>query len=217
MRRSTVLLAATIGFGVIYVVATAALGSPPDAGDTAASVTAWFEDNDDHVRAWLWLLTIGLPVFVLYAALVRAALPPVHRDVFFAGAIAFTAETAVQGWLWAALALHPGAVPAGTTQLVFDAASYWGPVLTSTTLVMLLPVAVLGLRGEPGWPRWLGAFAAIVAVEQAVETITVFGKDGFLAPGGPMNVYLGAGLTGVALLSIGVVGSRLLRGDRDAV
>jgi len=211
MRRSTLLLAATAGFAVLYLAATAVLGSPPDAGDSATTVTSWFAANDSHVRAWLWLLTLGLPVFVVYAALVRAVLPAVHRDVFFAGAIAFTAETAVQGWLWAALALHPGGASAGTTQLVFDAASYWGPVLTSTTLMMLVPVAVLGLRGEAGWPRWLGVVAGLAAAEQAVETITIVGRHGFLAPGGPMNVYVGAGATAVALLAIGVVGSRRLR------
>jgi hypothetical protein len=211
MRRSTLLLTATIGFGVLYFVATAALGSPPDAGDSAATLASWFSANDSHVRTWLWLITVSSPLFVVFAALVRSTLPAPHRDVFFAGAVAFVAETAVQGWLWAALALHPNATSPGTTQVVFDAASYWGPVLTSTTLMMLLPVAVLGLGGDAAWPRWLGAVAAVAAAEQAIETITIFGKHGFLAPGGPMNVYLGAGLTAVALLSIGVVSAGLLR------
>jgi hypothetical protein len=209
MRRSTVLLAATIGFGLVYLVATAALGSPPDGGDSAATIAAWFRDNDSHVRTWMWLLTIGSPLFAVYAALVRSALPAPHRDVFFVGAIAFIAETAVQAWLWGALALHPGSTTPGTMQVVFAAASYWGPVLTSTTLMMLLPVAVAGLTAGSGWPRWVGVVAAIVAAEQLVETITVFGRHDFLAPGGAMNVYLGGALTAVALISIGVVGSRL--------
>ena len=36
---------------------------------------------------------------------------------------------------------------------------------------------------------------AIAFAEQAVETITVFGTHGFTAPGGDMNILLGAGLT----------------------
>src|SRR3954454_8556641 len=75
MRRATLLLTTTIAFGVVYLVATAALGSPPDAGDSAATVAAWFRDNDGNVRTWLWLLTISAPLFALYAALVRAVLP----------------------------------------------------------------------------------------------------------------------------------------------
>jgi len=35
---------------------------------------------------------------------------------------------------------------------------------------------------------WL---SIIFFIEQAIETITVFGQSGFIAPGGTMNVYLG--------------------------
>jgi hypothetical protein len=37
----------------------------------------------------------------------------------------------------------------------------------------------------------------IAFAEQAIETITVFGTHGFTAPGGDMNLLLGAGLTAV--------------------
>ena len=40
-------------------------------------------------------------------------------------------------------------------------------------------------------------------VEQGVETITVFGESGFIAPGGAMNLYLG-GVLGMAWV-IGVI------------
>lgn len=210
MRRSTVLISATVGFAVLYLVATSVLGSPPDAGDDAATIASWFGDHDGNVRAWLWLLTISSPLFAVYAALVRNAMPAPVRDVFFVGAIAFIAETAVQGWIWGALALHPGATSTSTTQLLFDAASYWGPVLTSTTVMMLAPVVVLTFTGDDRWPAWLGGLAAIAVVEQLVETITVFGKSGFIAPGGPMNVYLGAALTAIALIALGFVAARRL-------
>jgi hypothetical protein len=43
-------------------------------------------------------------------------------------------------------------------------------------------------------PRWLGVFGAIAFVEQAIETITIFGSTGFTEPGGAMNLQLGVGL-----------------------
>jgi hypothetical protein len=39
----------------------------------------------------------------------------------------------------------------------------------------------------------------IAFVEQAIETITVFGSSGFTEPGGDMNLLLGAGLTAIWL------------------
>ena len=88
MRRSTVLLSATVGFGVLYLAATVAIGSTPDAGDDGQTVAAWFRDHGDQVRVWMWCLTLSAPLFATFAALIRAALPAPHRDVFFFGAVA---------------------------------------------------------------------------------------------------------------------------------
>jgi apolipoprotein N-acyltransferase len=198
----------TLGFGVLYLAASIALGTTPEAGDSGQTVAAWFRDHDGNVRAWIWLLTLSAPLFATFAALVRERLPSPHRDVFFFGAIAFAAETAVQGWLWAGMAWHAGALQPATARTLLDVASYWGPVLTSTTVMMLAPVALLGLRSGGTLPRWLGAVAAIALAEQLIETITIFGRHGFIAPGGPMNIYLGAGLTALSLLSLGVALAR---------
>ena len=208
MRRSTLLLTATVGFGLLYLAAAIALGSTPDARDSGEAVAAWFRDHDGQVRTWAWLLTLSAPLFATYAALIRTALPAPHRDVFFFGAIAFAAETAVQGWIWAGLAWHADRLDPATARTLLDVASFWGPVLTSTTVTMLAPVVLLALRGEAGLPRWLGVVGAVAVVEQLVETITVFGRHGFIAPGGPMNVYLGAGLVALALLGLGFAVAR---------
>jgi hypothetical protein len=207
MRRSTLLLSVTVGFGLLYLGATVALGSTPDAGDDGQVVAAWFRDNDDQVRVWTWLLTLSGPLLATFAALVRARLPAPHRDVFFFGAIAFAAETAVQAWLWAGMAWHASALQPATARTLLDVASFWGPVLTGTTVMMLAPVVLLALRGE-GLPRWLGVVGGVAVAEQLIETITIFGRHGFIAPGGPMNLYLGAGLVGVSLLCIGITLAR---------
>jgi len=167
-------------------------------------VATWFRDHDGHVRTWIWRLTLSAPLFATFAALIRARLPAPHRDLFFFGAVAFAAETAVQGWLWAGMALHASDLQPATARTLLDVASFWGPVLTSTTVMMLAPVALLGLRAEAGLPRSLGLVAAVALAEQLAETVTIFGRHGFIAPGGPMNIYLGAGLTAVALLSLGI-------------
>jgi apolipoprotein N-acyltransferase len=198
---------ATLGFGVLYLAASIALGTTPEAKDNGQSVAAWFRDHDGNVRAWIFLLTLSAPLFAVFAALVRERLPSPHRDVFFFGAIAFAAETAVQGWIWGGMAWHPSALEPATARTLLDVASFWGPVLTSTTVMMLAPVALLGLGGG-ALPRWLGAVAAVALAEQLIETITIFGRHGFIAPGGPMNIYLGAGLTALSLLSLGVALAR---------
>jgi hypothetical protein len=210
MRRSSVLVLSTIATGVLYIAATFALGTAPKPDDSADKVLAWFRDNGSHVRTWLWLGTLALMVLMVFAALVREHLPPVHRDLFLAGAVLLVAESAVQGWLWAGLAWHPSQVDAATARLVFDIASYWGPVLTGATVLMLGPVAVVAWRREVGLPRWLGVVAGIAFVEQLIETITITAQRGFIAPGGPMNLLLGAGLTVLALLCTGVAVSRAM-------
>src|SRR3954451_18920249 len=230
MNRSTAVLGSTIGFALLYLGATIALGTPPDVNDNGVAVFIWFQHNGGHVRTWAWLLTLSAPLFALYAAFVRQHLPVGLRDLWLMGAVAFIAETAVQSWIWLALAFHGHSINPDTSRTLLDVANYWGPVLTSTTVMMLTPVVFAALgpdRFRPPWlgslpaiagagperllPRWLGYLAAIAVAEQLVETLTIFGKKGFMAPGGPMNLFLGAGLVAVTLVALGVVVSRIER------
>jgi apolipoprotein N-acyltransferase len=205
MRRSIPLIGSTIGFVVLFAAAALSLGTTPDANDTGTQVARWFRENGSHVRWSLWFLTLSLMLFAVFAALVRNRLPGPHRDVFFFGAVALVAETAVQGWLLAGVAWHSDALAPATARTVLDVASYWGPVLTSATVLMLAPIALLALREEAGLPRWLALVAGVALGEQIIETITIFGRQGFIAPGGPMNLQLGAILTTVAIACTGVV------------
>jgi hypothetical protein len=211
MNRSTAVLGSTIGFALLYLGATLALGTPPDVNDNGVAVSTWFRDNSGHVRTWAWLLTLSAPLFALYAAFVRQHLPVGLRDLWLIGAVAFIAETAVQSWIWLALAFHGHSINPDTSRTLLDVANYWGPVLTSTTVMMLTPVVFAALGPERLLPRWLGYLAAVAVVEQLVETLTIFGKRGFMAPGGPMNLVLGAGLVAVTLVALGCVVARLER------
>ena len=215
MKRSTVLLASTIGIGVLYLASGVALGSPPDAADSGDTIVSWFRNNGGHVHTWMWFLTLSLPLVAIFASFIRNRLTSPYGDVFFFGAVAFAAQTAVYAWMWGGLAWHSEVLQPATARLVLDVANYWGPVLTASTVMTLGPVAILALQGRDGLPRWLGILTAIALVEQIVETITIFGDRGFTAPGGPMNLVLGAGLTAASWLCLGIVVARSM--DRDGV
>jgi hypothetical protein len=197
VSRSRTLIAAAIGAGVLYLIGAVALGSPPEATDSPVRVIEWFRDHDDAARVYAWAATLGTLAFAVVAGILRGMLPAPFADVFVLGAAAFIVETAVQAWFWAGLALHPNLLEPATARSLLDVASFWGPVLTGTTTAMIGAVTVLGLRTRPLIPGWLTVLGVIAFAEQAVETITVFGTHGFLAPGGDMNLILGAGLTAI--------------------
>jgi hypothetical protein len=159
---------------------------------------------------WLWLATLSLLVFAVFAALIRRQLPAPHRDIFFFGAIALAVEGAGQGWILAGLSWHADRLDPATARTLLNVASFWGPVLTSTTILMLAPITALAWRGQVGLPRWLAAVTGVAAAEQLVETVTIFGDSGFTAPGGPMNLLLGAGLVLVAFVSLGIATARAM-------
>ena len=150
---------------------------------------------------------MGWPDFLSLDA-VRHRLPAPYRDVFLVGGITFVAETAVTSWIWGALSSHPASLGPDSARALLDVASFWGPVLTGSTITMLAAVVVAAARGALHLPRWLTVLGVVALVEQVVETITVFGHTGFTAPGGPMNLYLGALLTLAWFAGLGIVLAR---------
>lgn len=216
MRRSTVLLGSMIGFAVLYLAGTAALGSLPKATDSGQSVRAWFADNGGHVHLALLFITFGLVLYAVYAAIIRSALPSPFGDVFLVGAIALIVETVVQGWFLAGLSLHPAQLQPATARTLLDVAVFWGPLLTGATITMMLPIAILSFQRRAGLAPWLGVITVIAIVEQAIETVTIFGSHGFAAPGGPMNLILGAGLVTIVFICVGIAVARSLA-DEPAV
>jgi hypothetical protein len=204
MRSATLLFTTTIAAVVLIFVGTTALGQPPGAAASGREVADWFVAQGGQARTYAWLLALFTPVFATFTALVRARLPRPHRDVFLVGAAAFLAETAVYTWFWAGMSWHAEQLEPATARTLLDVASFWGPVLNGATTTMLAPVVVLSWGRRAVLPRWLGVAGAVALAEQTLETVTIFGQTGFIAPGGPMNVYLGAGLVSIWLLCLGL-------------
>lgn len=215
MTRARVLVLAGVLLLALYLTGAVVLGTTPVVDDSSAHIAAWFRDHRDAARLYAWTATFGTVAVAVIAAIIRGLLPAPHRDVFLLGAAAFVIETAVQAWFWAGLALNPNSLDPATVRLAFDVLSMWGPILTGATMAMIGAVTALGLRREPGIPRWLTIIGVIAFAEQAIETITVFGTSGFTAPGGAMNLQLGAGVTLVWLIALVVWGARELS-RRDA-
>ncbi|HEY0572995.1 MAG TPA: hypothetical protein VGD73_02765 [Pseudonocardia sp.] len=208
MRSSVVLFTTTIASVLLIFVATTALGEPPGAASSGQEVADWFATQGGNARMYAWLMALFVPFFATFVALVRARLPAPHRDVFLIGAVALVAETAVSTWMWAGMSWHAGQLQPATARTLLDVASFWGPVLNGATISMLAPVVVLSWGGRAVLPRWLGVVGAVALAEQTIETGTIFGQDGFTAPGGPMNVYLGAALVTIWLLCLGITLAR---------
>jgi hypothetical protein len=173
-------------------------------------VVAWFREHGNGVRWSVWASTVGAPLLALMFALMGRLLPPLHRDVFLIGAIAVVVTIAVQAWTLGGLALHADRLEPATARTVLDVVAFFGPVLTGATTTMMAPVTWLALRDQAGLPWWLGVLGAVAFVEQAVETVTIFGTTGFTEPGGAMNFQLGAALFGAWVAAFGVWGG--LRG-----
>ena len=213
MKPSQILLFNILATGAFYVGSFIALGnSYPTIESSGQEIVEWFSSNGTNARTYAWtaaFYSLGLGVF---GGQVSAVLPRPHRYIFFAGVLGFAITAQVQAWFWAGLSFHPQGLEPGAARALFDMTSYWGPLVNGSTMTMSIAVAALGFGQSPTIPRWLTWLSVIFFLEQAVETITIFGHTGFIAPGGTMNVYLG-GLIGFAWVA-GVVHWARPRVDR---
>ena len=103
----------------------------------------------------------------------------------------------IPAWFWAGLAPRPDDLDAGAAQTLFDIAQYWRSIIDASTMTMATALIPLGFGAGRAIPTWLTWLSVVLFVEQATETITVFGQTGFIASSGGMNLYLG-GLIGMA-------------------
>jgi hypothetical protein len=216
MRSSKILLVVILVTGGLYIGGFAALGSSyPTAESSGAEVVEWFTDNGTSARIYAWtgvFISLGLAIF---GAQVAGVLPKPHRYIFLGGLLGMAITAQVQAWFWAGLALHPEGLEPGAARTIFDIPTYWGPVVNASTTTAAAAFVALGFGASQLVPRWLTWLSVVFFLEQAIETITVFGgQSGFIAPGGTMNVYVG-GVIGFAWVG-GVVYWAMGRMDSNA-
>jgi hypothetical protein len=192
MKPSRILLINIIATGALYVAGFVALGaSYPTIDSSGQEIIDWFSDNGTNARIYAWTAAFFSLGFAIFGGQVSALLPKPHRYIFLSGVLGSAITSQVQAWFWAGLAFHPQNLEPAAARTIFDIPAYWGPLVNGSTTAMAVAVAALGFGVSPIIPRWLTWLSVVFFLEQAVETITVFGHTGFIAPGGTMNVYVG--------------------------
>src|ERR1700737_3789177 len=181
-------LFAAIAYVVLLFAGLLVVSNAPDVTDTGARTVRSYRNHAVGGRVVTWLTTVSAVPLVLLVAHLRSRLTGLGRDVMLLGAASLVISTIAFSWVAAGLALHADTLDPRVARTLTDVSDYFGPVLTVSIILLIVPIGLAAWRREGGFPRWLAYLTAVFAVEQAVETVTVFGKSGFIAPGGPMNL-----------------------------
>lgn len=203
MNRSKVPLLSAVAFVALLTTGTAFLGTPLGVEASPDETVAWLQLHQDDVPVVVVCFALAMVPFLVLAAWTRRALPDVYGYAFLAAAGAFVAQATVSSWFLAGTALHAETINADVARSLLDVGAYFGPVLTTTDVVMAGAVALAALRAG-ALPRWLGWLSAAFALEQLAELSTVYGRSGFAAPGAEFNNVVGAGFLAIWLIALGV-------------
>jgi hypothetical protein len=196
-------LVASVAFAVLSVVAVVVVPLGPGVERPGADVVEHFGAHAGTIRLQTLLTALALLALAVVIGYARDRLDGPAGYVFTVGAAVLIAQVGIAAWFNAGLALHAGSLDPATARTLADIASMWGPLLTVAAIMLAGPVVWAARQGR--FPRWLAVIAAVFVVEQFVELLTIIGPVGsFIAPGGPMNVFLGGALFGVFLFGLGL-------------
>jgi hypothetical protein len=194
---------AGIAFAVLYAVALLIVPTVPGIDKPGYDIVAHFNEHSGAIRAQALLVAFGSLALVVLLGYARDRLAGPPAYVFTIGSAVVLVQTGIAMWFTAGLALHPDQLGSATARTVTDVVAMWGPMLTIADIMVAIPILLAANEGR--FPRWLGIVAAVFAVEQLIETITIIGPPAsFISPGGPMNFYLGGPLFIVFFLALGV-------------
>lgn len=196
-------MAAAAAFAVLIVVAVVVVPLGPGVDRPGAEVIEHITAHAGMIRLRALLTALALLAVVLVLGYARDRLDGPAGYVFTVGAAVLIAQSGLAVWLASGLALHPAALDPGTARVLADIGAMRGPLSTVAALLLAGPAVWAGRHGR--FPRWMTVVAAVFAVEQFVELLTFIGPVGsFIAPGGPMAVFVGGPLFGVFILALGL-------------
>ena len=196
-------LTAAIAFAVLSVLAVVVVPLGPGVERSGAEVVDHFSAHADMIRLRALLAAAALLAVIVVIGYARERLDGPAGYIFTVGAAVLIAHVGIQLALTSGMALHASSMDPATARVLSDSAAMCGPLLTVAGLMLAGPV--IGAARDGRFPYWLAVIAAAFAVEQLVQLLTIIGPPGsFIAPGGPMTVYLGGGLLLVFLFALGI-------------
>ena len=196
-------MVAGIAFAVLYTAALLGVPAIPGTAKRGYDIVSYVNEHSGDLRMQALLVTFGSLALVVVLGYARDRLAGPPGYVFTIGSALVLAEVAIATWFNAGLALHPDVLGSATARTVTDIAAMWRPILTVADIMVAVPILLAANDGR--FPRWLGILAAVFAVEQLIETITIIGPPGsFVSPGGAMNLYLGGPLFIAFFLALGI-------------
>ncbi|WP_084792588.1 hypothetical protein [Mycobacterium sp. E136] len=196
-------MVAAIAFAVLYAVALLIVPALPGIDRPGLDIVTHLNEHSGAMRTQALLLAFGSLALVVVLGHARDRLAGPYAFVFTIGSAVVLVQISIATWFTAGLSLHPGDLGSGTARAITDVVTMWGPILTVADIMVAAPILLAANEGR--FPRWVGIVAAVFAVEQLIETITIIGPPGsFISPGGPMNLYLGGPLFILFFLALGV-------------
>lgn len=194
---------AGIAFAVLFAAALLMVPTLPGIDKPGYDIVSHVNEHSDAMRVQVLLVTFGCLALVVVLGFARDRLAGPAGFVFTIGSAVVLVETSIAMWINGGLALHPDQLGSATARTIADIAAMWGPILTVADIMVAAPILLAANAGQ--LPRWLGIVAAVFAVQQLIETITIIGPPGsFISPGGPMNFYVGGPLFVVFFLALGI-------------
>jgi hypothetical protein len=194
---------AGIAFAILFAAATLMVPTLPGIDKPGYDIVSHVSEHSDAMRMQVLLVMFGCLALVVVLGVARDRLSGPAGYVFTIGSALVLVETSIAMWIIAGLALHPDQLGSATARTIADIAAMWGPILTVADIMVAAPILLAANAGH--FPRWLGMLAAVFAVQQLIETITIIGPPGsFISPGGAMNFYVGGPLFVVFFLALGI-------------
>jgi hypothetical protein len=194
---------AGIASAVLFTAGLLIVPTLPGIDKPGYDIVSFVNAHSGAMRMQVLLVTFGALALVVVLGYARDRLAGPPGYVFTIGSALVLAEFFIATWFSGGLALHPDQLGSATARTITDIASMFGPVLTAADIMVAVPILLAANDGR--FPRWLAIIAAVFAVEQLIETITIIGPPAsFISPGGAMNFYLGGPLFIVFFLGLGV-------------
>lgn len=183
---------------VLYLVAVLVMGNGPGFDAGGAEIAAHLAENRTRIQVGCAIHAGWTPLFVWFLATVASLageLGPGPRRaaaVAFGCGVVFVALFLADVTALAVGALRPENMAAEPELAVALRDFEWLAMGAASFIVsgVLAAFAVLALRHEAIWPRWLGWLAAIAALVYPLRAGTLFATDGAFAADGLLGLYL---------------------------